>query len=1040
MLNPSMSTQTCPRCGQAVPAEGRFCSNCGAPLDAEVAEERKVVTVAFADLAGSTELAARLDPERFREVISAFYREATTAVGALRGRVEKFAGDSVMAVFGLPHAHDDDALRAVRAGLEIRDRTARLGSSLGLPVALQVRVGVNTGAVSTGSGPADQFLVSGAAVNLAARLEQAASPGEVLVGEMTHQLTMHAAMFDDGRLIAAKGFEDAVFAYPITALSARSSRRTIPIVGRRRELDLLTGTFERTRETSRAHLVTVLGEPGIGKSRLVEEFTSRLPEGAKVLTGRASEFAEDVIFSPIAEMIRREIGADLGTPASELAKRLEELVGGCCDPSEVEQVAGQLGLSLGIGDAPAQERPYRLAEVRAGLVRLLEGIAVTATPVLVFEDMELARPSLLELVEQVVARSRRLPILVLVVARDWLLETRPGWGGGLHDAVTIRLETLPDDAAAHLAQASAEGIDEAGARRIAQHAGGNPFFIVETTGMLAHEAAGHGGADHVHVGGRLLPPTVQAVVASRIDHLDEPARDLVRKASVFAGSTFNTSELALIAEPSDDVLGRLEDEELLVRDERRPGVWRFNHGVVRDVAYDSLAKRERLRLHVTIADRLVEQSRSPFGVAFHLEQAAKASVDLDPAARALPDRAVDALREAGDLARRRIESRVAVDFYDRALGMAGPDDGWDIREARILAGIGEARYWLGDYDQATAVLERALRIGRDDTWTRTFAHRFLGDIVLNIRGDVDRAEAHFSQALSSARQITEDTSFAVARTLLVAGWAPYARGDLDAARAMFTEALSTVRANPERDSWAEARALSFLASIASQVGNEPEAVTLAEEAMSIARASGDRFSLAVAQQRYATSLFNMGRAAEALPQTQEAVGAFTDLGARWEAASALGDLGELLRYMGRPRDAEGPLREALKICRELHERQLFGWVTAELALALRALGRTDEARVLVDEASGPIETEESISFLRARAIIAMQEGDRDVAEAAARRILEEAKAPNSRARQVLFAGRLLGAEFVGGEGEMQAARERLESINWLFALDDPDLV
>ena len=228
----------CSTCGADVPDDARFCPNCGAPLGQPVTEERKIVTALFADLAGSTELANRLDPERFREVIQAFYQAVSRELSSLRGRAEKFVGDAVMAVFGLPHAHDDDALRAVRAGLIICDRTERLGETLGLPLPLRVRVGINSGAVAVGPGGPDQPLVIGAGVNLAARLQQAADPGEVLAGETTMALTREFVRFGERRVVAAKGFED-VIAAPVLELAPRSARRTIPIVGRSREQSLV---------------------------------------------------------------------------------------------------------------------------------------------------------------------------------------------------------------------------------------------------------------------------------------------------------------------------------------------------------------------------------------------------------------------------------------------------------------------------------------------------------------------------------------------------------------------------------------------------------------------------------------------------------------------------------------------------------------------------------------------------------------------------------------------------------------------------------
>ena len=266
----------------------------------------------------------------------------------------------------------------------------------------------------------------------------------------------------------------------------------------------------------------------------------------------------------------------------------------------------------------------------------------------------------------------------MCVARWEFLEDRPNWAGGLPDAVTLWVERLSPDHATRLAM-DAGGLDRGDAERVAEHAGGSPLFIIEITGMLHHEDGTVAPLGFGEAGGAVLPTTVQAVVAARIDQLSPPARELVRRASVFPRGRFDTEELALIAEPTPELLAEAENEELLLPDEEHQGVWRFRSDVLRDVAYDSLAKRERRRLHLRVADRLSEPElaeRYPRTIAFHLELAARASLDLNPEDRSIAERAVDALTRAGDAARRRIESRAAVDLYERALALAGPESGW----------------------------------------------------------------------------------------------------------------------------------------------------------------------------------------------------------------------------------------------------------------------------------------------------------------------------------------------------------------------------
>jgi class 3 adenylate cyclase/tetratricopeptide (TPR) repeat protein len=992
-----------------------------------------MVTVLFADIAGSTQLAGRLDPERFREVLGAFYRLASDELSSLRARAEKFVGDAVMAVFGLPYAHDDDALRAVRAGLSVRDRVERLGADLGLDVPLRVRVGINTGRVVASTAPADDFLVSGAAVNLAARLQQAAEPGEVLVGSTTWLLTRDAAEFGEDREVEAKGFAEVVRARPVAGLSPRSTRRTIPLVGRRRDLDLLRWTVERAAELGRAHLVTVVGEPGIGKSRLAQELQAGLPEETEVLVGRASEFGEDVTFAPLVDLVRRRLGVSGEAPPKEVRARLEEVVDGCCDSTDADRVTAQLGLLLGLGEEGRDQRPYRAAEIRSGLLSFIEGLARTAPVVIVLDDLHLARPALLELVEEVVRGGRRLPLAVVAVAREELLRSRPEWGAGLADAVILRLEPLSHEESRELASAAAGKLDEASADRIARQAGGNPFFIVETTGMMLHEADQH---HHGRQTSSAAPPTVQAVVASRIDHLPEPARELIRVASIFPGGAFHEEKLALVTDADREVLNTLEEEELLVRDEDRPGRWRFRHELLREVAYDTLPKRERRRLHEEVAtgsDRMEESDKHAQQTAFHLEQAALAALDLDPSDRAPAGRAVAALSRAGDLARWRMEARAAIDLYERALALARDD----LEEAWPLAGIGEARYWLGEYDAAERSLSRALEKGGEEPDVQALAARFLGDIALNIRGQPERAERLFDEAEAAARKV--DNAWALSRTLLMGGWVPYWRGDFDAARERFEQAREIAAANPETDLWGEARALISLAGIDAALGDLRGTLAHAEEALAIGRELSDPFTVATAQERRSNAFRAMWRLDEALDCSDEAVTVYRDLGARWELASALGDRGTLLRFLGRLEDAERDVREAFDLCRQLGDRVLVVWTASELAILLTLQGRIDEARSVVEDIPVP----ESIggpgdrtAMLWARMFIALAEEDGVTARSLADQILRldrEAGRPVGQAISTWWVASLFGPDAAGGEVEVERARDVLESAGWVRA-------
>jgi class 3 adenylate cyclase/tetratricopeptide (TPR) repeat protein len=1018
----------CPRCGHPLSVGANFCANCGAPVAVPAASERRVVTVVFADLAGSTELAASLDPERFRDVLAAFHGMVTDEITALGGRAEGFIGDAVLGVFGVPVLHDDDAERGVRAGLAIVQRAGRIGARLELPVPVGVRVGVNTGQVAVGTS-SDRNIVIGAEVNIGARLQQAAHPGEVLVGARTRLLVGDAIEFGERRMIEAKGFDEALPAWEALGVVGPQTRRSISLVNRRRELALLADTFERARVRERAHLVTLLGEPGIGKTRVVEEFLSGLPDGVRVLAGRSSAFEEEVTFWPLAQMVYREIGTDRSASNDEVHDRLRAFVGEWVEDDDVDEAARRLAMALGV-DANREEQRYHAAEVRQGLLRVLTGIASRGPVVLVFEDLHEADPVLLDLIEHLVKEARKVPLMVLCVARWEFLEERPSWAGGIADNVTLWVEPLTLGHAAELAM-EAGGLRHDDAERIAKHAGGNPFFIVEIVGMLRREER-----DLPPTGpapsGRLLPATVQAVIATRIDQLSPAARELVRRASVFPRGRFDLDELSLLAEPRQELLDEAEDDELLVRDEERPGLWRFGSDVLRDVAYDSLAKRERQRLHLRVANKLAEgeqAERFPRTVAFHLEQAAQASLDLAPADRTLAERAVEALAHAGDIARRRMESRSAADLYERALVMAGDDAGWTDREAWILSVLGEARYWLGEFVAAESSLHRALALGGDSS-DRVCAHasRFLADITLTIHGDGQLASALFERSLEAARRLNEP--HVLARTLLMAGWAPLWASDLPKAEAMFREALETGRSSDGGDPWAESRALVGIASVISPAGDEEEALRVGLEALAVGEDGGQAFTAAVAHETVAASLRRLLRLEEALEHVEAAIRTFRELGARWELAGALGNRGSIYRLDGRLEEAETDLREAFVLCRDLQERALVTWTAAELARILAMRGDSTSARQVLSDPSARLadgDPGSSTALLTAECVVALVEEDGPTARSKARSAIEAEARPG-------------GVDEAGGEEAVREARASLERHHWHQALREPDLV
>src|SRR5216683_1237936 len=375
----------CSVCGRPLPDAARFCPNCGASVGPLAGtEERKMITVLFADIVDSTGLAARLDAERAREVLGQFFGAAAEELLALRGRPEKFIGDAVMAVFGLPLVHEDDALRATRAALAIRARTRRLGEAAGLSVPLEVRVGIESGEAATGRNPSGQMLVTGQVVNAAARLQSAARPGQILAGSTAHALTKESVSYGRRRRFKAKGFDAALDAYPVEGLSTRSVRRTIPFVGRASEQAVLDQSLGLATSTGRPVLVTVLGEPGIGKSRLADELTAGVGAAVVVLRGQPRSYTDTATFSPVATIVGDLAGIDAGDPPDKVRRLLRELVDRCCDPAEAERTAQRLGLLFGISERP--DETAFVNDVQAGFIALMDGLARDHPAAIVFED------------------------------------------------------------------------------------------------------------------------------------------------------------------------------------------------------------------------------------------------------------------------------------------------------------------------------------------------------------------------------------------------------------------------------------------------------------------------------------------------------------------------------------------------------------------------------------------------------------------------------------------------------------------------------
>ncbi len=528
--------------------------SCAAPLgeapEGVPREVRKTVTVVFADVTGSTALGERLDPESMRQIMTRYFEEMRTALERHGGTVEKFIGDAVMAVFGIPVVHEDDALRAVRAAFDMRRALAALNADLERDwgVDLAARIGVNTGEVVAGDPAAGQTLVTGDAVNVAARLEQAASADEILLGEATHRLVRDAAFVEAVDPITMKGKAERVPAFRLLDVNPEAAgverRFDSPMVGRDGQLSRLSQTFRAAVEDRACQLFTVLGAAGVGKSRLIQEFLAGLPPDTVVLRGRCLSYGEGITFWPVAEVLREAAGTRDDDPPEEQRARIGALVEGL---TEADTITDRLAELIGVGQSSAAPE-----ETFWAVRKLFEHMARRGPLVIVFDDIHWAEPTLLDLIESLADWMKEAPVLLVCPARPELLDRRPGWGGGKFNATSFLLEPLPDQDCALLIDnlLGAAAIPEAARLRILEAAEGTPLFVEEMLSMLIDDGLLRREDGHWEPAGDLskvrVPPTIQALLAARLDQLGQEERAVVECGSV-EGKVFHRGALAVLA-------------------------------------------------------------------------------------------------------------------------------------------------------------------------------------------------------------------------------------------------------------------------------------------------------------------------------------------------------------------------------------------------------------------------------------------------------------------------------------------------------------
>ena len=947
----------CPSCGQENPDGARFCNACAALLEARppAREQRKTVTVLFCDVTGSTALGESTDPEALRALLARYFERMKAIVERHGGTVENFIGDAVMAVFGVPQVHEDDALRAVRAAVEMRDALPELG--------VQARIALNTGEVVTGT---EERLATGDAVNVAARLEQAARPGEILIGEETLQLVRGAVDAEPVEPLELKGKEKAVPAHRLVAvLEAPEPRHESRFVGRTDERETLREAWRRVLDQERCELMTVVGDAGVG-SRLTAEFLSSVE--ARAVRGRCLPYGDGITYWPVVEAIKQ---LDVRPSDPGAAASIRSLLGESDEPTSAEEIAWAFGKLLG---------------ERAPLI-------------CVFDDIQWGEETFLDLVEHVALLSSGAPILLLCLARPELAERRPKW------PMTLQLEPLPDE---HVDELLPETLADDLRARIGRAAGGNPLFVTEMVAMTRETE-----------GEVAVPPTLKALLAARLDQLGAAERSVLERGAV-EGEIFHSGAVQALAPGEPQVATRLSAlmaRGLIRRDAPQfPGEdgFRFRHLLLRDVAYDGLAKATRARLHERFAFWLEQNDRRLVEfdeiAGYHLEQAARYNVELGQFDATLAARAGERLAAAGRRALWRSDTLAAAPLLERALKLTRPlhldvhleldlSEAHQVRteQAAIAEDVAERAGEAGDrvgealalvvaaygrslleedpaVDEleglalaALPLLERA-----DDHVGLARVSFVLGTTVASYRGRFDDyAEAaeealrHFELCGRPAHGLAglpsalvhgprpANEALRMLDAVLPANpdpWVLLRRGQLLAMLGRFEEAWALAVPAAERwhelsgDPWGD----SYLAQIAESAGNYARAAGYLRRANDLYELRGSRGWLSTSAPALGRSLCALARFddAEPLAELGRELGGEQDLSTQmlWRQVQA-----RVHGHRGEHTEADGLAREAVALADRTDSLNWQGDALSDLAEVLAAGGRTDEAAAALEQ-------------------------------------------------------------------------------------------
>lgn len=949
----------CRDCHEENPEGFRLCGYCGAELvqHGVAAELRKTVTIVFCDLKGSTSLAERLDSEALREVLGVYFAAMRQAIERYGGTVEKYIGDAIMAVFGLPTLHEDDALRAVRAafdmGQALKSVNVRLQATWG--VTLENRTGVNTGQVVAGDAATRQRMATGDAVNVAARLEQAAPPGEVLIGQTTFALVKNAVSAEPVEPLELKGKSERVPAYRLTGITSGEAvrrRQDVPVVGREAELTLLLDAFDRGPGRSACAAVTVLGPAGLGKTRLVDEFVRRISDRAQVVRGRCLSYGDGITFWPLAEALRQAAGILPDDREGEARRKLFSLAG-----PERQDAAVRVGSLMGLTSGS-----YSKDELLWSVGAVLSSMAGRRPLVVAFDDVHWAEGAFLDLIEHVADSSAEVPLLIVCAARPELLDERSEFLARRGHASRIEVADLSRaDAAAVIGNlAGGLRLPQSLEDRILGVAGGNPLFVEQMVailidaGVIFESDTGWGisrGYEDV-----IVPPSVSSLLASRLDRLPVLERAVLERAAVI-GLDFQPAAIEALAADADaaadlgPALSALCGKRLIRVADAGSGEdqYQFTNLLVRDAAYDRLLKRTRARMHERFADWQLLASGDRVAeleeiIGYHLEQSFQYRAELGPVdeqARSLGDRAARHLGVAGSRAAGHGDMPAAAGLLQRAAGLL--EEGHRDRP-RLLLQAGEALGDIGELAAAEQALGQALAGAasiRDGAIAEARAAELAG---LQLRYTTGAASSHDS-VVAQARQLTEALEAAGDHAGLARAWrlltfaywtvSQYGRA-AEAADQMIRHATQAGDETTARR-YAGGLAQSAL------LGPTPvsEAIAICEQVLG--RVTEDRKATAITEVTLAHLEAMRGNFAEARVRYRRSRALLEEFGWRLAAAATSLDSADVEMLAGDLEAAEAELRKDYRTLDEMGERNYLSTTAGLLAEVLYRQGRLADA-------------------------------------------------------------------------------------------------